>query len=93
MWAHFDALLATNAFFRIDHSDIAVFGADMARVKFAGLYAGCIRTLPAHMYRYVLRILVKDCPVHLNPGQGKADLAVMDEGTCRHAAVAAGAMF
>ena len=48
--AHFNASLATNAFFGIDHSDVAVLGADMTGAYRAILHAEWVRTLLAHMH-------------------------------------------
>lgn len=67
--AHFDAGLATNAFFGIDHPDVAVLGADMTGACRAKLHAEWFGTLFAHMHDNVLGIFIEDGPVHLNPGQ------------------------
>ena len=80
MWnkgAGFDAGLAPDAFFLVNHSNIAVFGADMGRARRAILHTERIGTLPTYMYQNVKGVFIENGPVHLNSGQGKINSPIM----------------
>ncbi len=65
----FDASLTANALFGVDHSNVAVLGANISRAYRAIPHAQWLGTLPAYVLLNIERILGENCPVYLNPRQ------------------------
>jgi hypothetical protein len=68
LWTHFKTLLAADAFFLVNPSDVAVLG-----INKGGTYRTIDNTwgryaLPARGYLYVIRELAKGILYNLNPG-------------------------
>jgi hypothetical protein len=68
LWAHFKTLLAADAFFLVNPSDIAVLGVNKGCPYWTIDNTGGRYTLPAYSYLYVIRELAEGVLYNLNPG-------------------------
>jgi hypothetical protein len=89
--AGFEARLAADAFIGIGHTDIAVFGADMAGSGRAIIDTQGSGALAANGDLDIVRVAGKDGAADLDASQRGAGFALMDERAGEHATLATGA--